>query len=261
MSDSIARFPAEPSIYPYSAVRVLPASSLLVFAPHPDDEIFGCGGVLALALDAGTPVHIVVVTDGGQGGDPVRREQESRVAAQVLAAGAAGAHIEFWRQPDRTVLPNAQLVERMSAAMAASQADWVLAPSPFEIHPDHRAVCLAACMAAHRAFSSSLAAEPQARLAFYEVGHPLPPNLLVDITPVLARKSAAMACFESQLHVQRYDQHVLGLNRFRSYTLGPGVTHAEALHVVGAAELADGVAGIVGRIHNQVVERLGLAPD
>lgn len=36
----------------------------LVFAPHPDDEVLGCGGVLALKARAGTPVKVVVMTDG-----------------------------------------------------------------------------------------------------------------------------------------------------------------------------------------------------
>jgi LmbE family N-acetylglucosaminyl deacetylase len=38
--------------------------SALVFAPHPDDEVLGCGGTIALKASAGVPVHVVVMTDG-----------------------------------------------------------------------------------------------------------------------------------------------------------------------------------------------------
>ena len=76
-----ARLADEASIYPYTALDVSSVRSLLVFAPHPDDEVFGCGGLIALALDAGARVNVVVVSDGGKGGDPTVRELESRRAA------------------------------------------------------------------------------------------------------------------------------------------------------------------------------------
>ena len=40
------------------------ASSVLVLAPHPDDEIFGCGGLLALYRQKAAKIHVQVVTDG-----------------------------------------------------------------------------------------------------------------------------------------------------------------------------------------------------
>jgi len=30
-------------LIPYQAVREIPGNCALVFAPHPDDEVFGCG--------------------------------------------------------------------------------------------------------------------------------------------------------------------------------------------------------------------------
>jgi LmbE family N-acetylglucosaminyl deacetylase len=39
-------------------------ASALVFAPHPDDEVLGCGGVIALKARAGARVQVVVMTDG-----------------------------------------------------------------------------------------------------------------------------------------------------------------------------------------------------
>jgi len=39
-------------------------ASALVFAPHPDDEVLGCGGVIALKAQAGARVRVIVMTDG-----------------------------------------------------------------------------------------------------------------------------------------------------------------------------------------------------
>ena len=49
--------PTESSQLPI-AVRVL------VISPHPDDEIFGCGGALALYRKQGAQIHVHVLTDG-----------------------------------------------------------------------------------------------------------------------------------------------------------------------------------------------------
>ncbi|MBK9705044.1 MAG: PIG-L family deacetylase [Betaproteobacteria bacterium] len=39
-------------------------TSALVFAPHPDDEILGCGGTILLKVQASTRVKVIVMTDG-----------------------------------------------------------------------------------------------------------------------------------------------------------------------------------------------------
>lgn len=36
----------------------------IVFAPHPDDEVLGCGGTIALKAMAGADVQVVIMTDG-----------------------------------------------------------------------------------------------------------------------------------------------------------------------------------------------------
>jgi CTP:molybdopterin cytidylyltransferase MocA len=75
------------------------------------------------------------------------------------------------------------------------------------------------------------------RLAFYEVGAPLRPNVLVDITDSIEAKSAAMHCFASQLIQQDYARQIGALNQYRSYTLGREVFAVEAYWVLGANEL------------------------
>jgi LmbE family N-acetylglucosaminyl deacetylase len=44
-------------------LRLAPVD-LLVFAPHPDDEVIGAGGVVARALESGQRVLVVLVTNG-----------------------------------------------------------------------------------------------------------------------------------------------------------------------------------------------------
>jgi LmbE family N-acetylglucosaminyl deacetylase len=238
----------EAELVPYRALAQLPVQRLLVLAPHPDDEVFGCGGLLAIAARQGVEARIVVVSDGAAAGDASVREGESRDAALALADGARALSLEFWRLPDRGVTPDAALVARIRALATEFQPQWLLVPSPFEIHPDHRAVCLAAIGAC---------AGLSLQLGFVEIGQPLVPNVLIDITPMLDRKRAAIACFGSQLALQGYDEQVLALNRFRAYTLGPAVTHAEALWFP-PAEMTGSAAAVLDAATKILARRLGL---
>lgn len=238
----------EHELVPYSALAPQHIRPLLVLAPHPDDEVFACGGLLALAAQLGVAAQVVVVSDGAQGGDAALREAESRAAAEVLGGAAARQAIEFWRLPDRGLRPDAALRRRIDAALDAGAAEWLLAPSPFEIHPDHRALCLAAIAVAQQRVAAGRALQ----LVFCEIGQALLPNCLIDITPVAERKAAAMRCFASQMAQQDYAAQIAGLNRFRSYTLGPTVRQAEAFWFVPAPALAGGPAGLLAALAEQM---------
>src|SRR5438067_976178 len=43
----------------------LTSDSIMVIAPHQDDETFGCGGLIALQREGGATVKVVFLTDGG----------------------------------------------------------------------------------------------------------------------------------------------------------------------------------------------------
>lgn len=216
----------ESDLIPYSACTALLARAALVLAPHPDDEVFGCGGAIASHALLGQPVCVVVLTDGALYGDALTRQKESFAAAAVLGYGLP----EFWAYPDRGLLYAEALVQRLVDKIAATGSDLVYAPSPWEIHPDHRQTSKLAIEAVRRSGAG-------VRLAFYEVGAPLRPNVLLDLTPLLATKEAAMRCFGSQLQQQDYVGHIQALNRYRSYTLSAAVTSAEAYWVLTAQEL------------------------
>lgn len=207
----------EPDLIPYEAVSCLSAKSVLVLAPHPDDEVFGCGGAVAIHVGSGIRVHVVVLTDGALYGDPAVRERESIAAARVLGYGEP----EFWRECDGALACSDALVQRLANRINVMAVDLLYAPSPWELHPDHR-------QAFALAFNALMLIGSGVRLALYEVGAPLRPNVLLDISLVYAIKEAAMRCFVSQIEKQNYVAHVQALNCYRTYTLPSMVTSAEA---------------------------------
>ena len=60
-------------------------SRILVLAPHMDDEVFGCGGTLALAAAAGSEVRVVFITDGSRAMTPLAQLRCPRASAKRLS--------------------------------------------------------------------------------------------------------------------------------------------------------------------------------
>jgi glycosyltransferase involved in cell wall biosynthesis/LmbE family N-acetylglucosaminyl deacetylase len=192
---------------------------VLVFAPHPDDEVFGCGGLLALLAASGASISVHVVTDGGYGKfgqNKDVRKRESLDAAALL--GYPAPH--FWDLPDQGLRLDTPLISRIQAELETQRPDLILCPSIWETHPDHLTL-------AHGVIEAARGTAYSACILFYEVGAPMPTSLIIDISTVADRKRAAMQCFPSQLAVQNYDLHIEGLNRYRTYTLGKEAILAE----------------------------------
>lgn len=243
----------ETTLIPYHACQGLPAKAVLVLAPHPDDEVFGCAGAVIRHVQKGCSVSIIVLSDGAYGAadqtDQVIATREAESCAAAVLMGCSSPI--FWRLPDRGLAYGEVLIGRVMAAIEAAGADLVYAPALTEMHPDHRAVGMVAVEAVRRLGAFF-------RLAMYEVGVPLSPNVLLDISTQSELKFQAMQCFASQLKVQAYDAHIAALNRFRTYTLPATVSMAEAYCVHDGDELSRSFGGIFDSEYVRQ-SRLGLA--
>jgi LmbE family N-acetylglucosaminyl deacetylase len=214
----------EAEAIPYTPSR-LRGERLLVLAPHPDDEAIACGGLIAQHLAERRAVRVLVATNGDQAGDAAAREDESRRGLALLGDHAS---IDFLGFPDRALAQHeAALQERLRDALRDFRPDLIAVPAPIEIHPDHLALARAFCELVQR--DDALFAElAVARVAFYEVGQPLRPNALVDISDVAEKKWSAIAAHASQLAWRDYVSYARGLNTYRGMTLPAEVKFAEA---------------------------------
>lgn len=215
----------EAEAIPYEPA-LLRGERLLVLAPHPDDEVIGCGGLVAHHLRDGRQVRVVVATDGAQAGASATREQESRRALDLLGQTA---QLEFLRFPDRSL--GNEAASRIREELLVFRPDLVLVPSPIEIHPDHLALSRIFCELIQR--DETLFADlAVTRVAFYEVGQPVRPNAIVDITAVADAKYAAIAEHATQVAHRDYAGYARGLNAYRAMTMPPAVRYAEAYFVM-----------------------------
>lgn len=247
----------ESAFIPYQAETTCPPGPALVLAPHADDEVLGCGGAILSHLLAGDAVSVVIATDSDYGQFPAGKDgcAERRREAQAAAASLGYGQPIFWGLPDRGLVYDEVLIGRVLAALEATTAAILYAPSWWEIHPDHCVLAMAAAEAVRRCPRSVM-------LILYEVGVPLHPNRLLDLTGLAERKQTALNCYGSQLKMQPYDQQIMALHRFRSYTLPASVELAEAFRMVNQEELQQDPLRAIrpGLYYAQSLPTSGLVP-
>lgn len=214
----------------------VPPGRVLAFAPHPDDELAGPGGALALHHSQGDAVRVVVATDGSNG-DPDRRYDPAGYAALRRDESRRGlgelgiGDVQFWGLPDGRV-PSAADLEHITglaaAAVAAFAPTIVYLPWEHEGHPDHHALHVVVTRALDRARWPGLALG-------YEVWNAMLPDAVLDVTAVIEHKRRALHSHRSQLAYVQYDHCVLGLNAYRSAFHQRGHGYAEAFRIVRGA--------------------------
>lgn len=126
--------------------------SALVIAPHPDDETLGCGATIARKVAAGTPVTILVVTDGQYSHRSAHispedlaalRRAEMRQCATRL--GLAPEDVRWAGFVDGGVADREHdLVQVIGRLIAELRPQEIYATSPREGHADHAVVGRAA---------------------------------------------------------------------------------------------------------------------
>ncbi|MBX6378562.1 MAG: bacillithiol biosynthesis deacetylase BshB2 [Clostridia bacterium] len=181
---------------------------LLVVLAHPDDEAFGCAGLMALHRRRGLPVTHVCATTGQMGRRmgqppfanretlPALRERELREALRVLGVtdlrllGLWDKTVEF-RDPE-------ELADRVASILEEVRPTTVVTFHPEHGgHPDHNAIGAATVRAVRRRTGD---ARPRVLCPVVPLAG-RPPELpmeVVDITGVRAVKEAAFRAHRSQ---------------------------------------------------------------
>ncbi|MES2889281.1 MAG: PIG-L family deacetylase [Pseudomonadota bacterium] len=133
------------------------ASRLVVVAPHPDDEVLMCGGMLSLQAALGGPMHLVAVTDGEASHaltDATARHQLARARRDERLNGLAQLSVhpsclQSLGLPDGQVAAHeADLLAALSRLLGPD--DVVVCTWQLDGHPDHEAcgrATAASCLA------------------------------------------------------------------------------------------------------------------
>ena len=198
---------------------IISPGNILVFAPHPDDDVIGCGGLIIQAQTVGRTVHIVFLTDGSAAirrpGDKLSsdalvalREQEARRAARLLCVPQDRLH--FFRVPDRTVPSSGvefdKLVARLAMMLRHQRIGTIITTSDLDPHPDHQGACAIARQVSTNAGVRLLCCPvtlwgmSRRRVVSYRTIH----ASRLDVRQQLATKRAALEMHASQVSVYEF---------------------------------------------------------
>lgn len=219
----------------------------LVVAAHPDDEILGCGGIVARMVDEGWIVHHLILSGGAaarvatRGAERVVQDQkELRRAAETAAQIVGAAGVEFSDFPDNRMdsVDLLDIVRCVEATIVRHAPQRVLTHHASDVNIDHQLVHQAVAAAARPLPGASVR-----QLVFFETasntewrpsgsGVVFQPNLFVDINAQLDRKMAALNAYAAEMrawpHPRSYEA-VAHLAAWRGATIG--VAAAEAFHI------------------------------
>jgi N-acetylglucosamine malate deacetylase 1 len=232
---------------------------VLVFAAHPDDDVLGMGGTIAVHALSGDVVRVVCVTDGSSTQYPDDAETRERKAREALdAANTLGVaeyvHLDL---PDMRLdtVPHVEVNRVIEEHVASWRAEVVYTVQP-DINRDHRALFDSVAVATRPtpgqpvrrvltyAPTSSTEWTPAATSWFV-------PNWFVDITGVFGRKLEAFACFATENRDYPHPRNARALEAHAQlYGATVGCTYAEPFVLVRSVEpLAGGdrPAGAAGK--------------
>jgi len=218
-------------------------NSMLVVAPHQDDETIGCGGALALQVRAARSAFVVVLQDGADDHDSfgLTRQELAALRNKESCRAAALLGIESPRFLGHANLrAEAQRVsEELREIILARKPDAIFVPFMLDGHPDHRAANIILAEALRNIGW-------KVRIFGNEVWGLCVPNVIVVIDDVMEQKLAMLSSFEFANKAVDYVHSTKGLNMYHSRMLGSGLCqYAERFFEIPADEYIE----LVGRVY------------
>ena len=197
-------------------------SSIVVIAPHQDDETIGAGGSLLLARDANVRIDILFITDGDLPKAPSYiRFEEAKEVCKRLRANMHELGISNY-------LPRPQLVhlEKLATILKNLAPQVVMVPWLLDWSAKHRLTNHILYLA-HKCFGL-----PNFEIWGYQVHNCLFPNGYVDITDVAPQKRQLLECYKSQiLHYERYDHLAMSMCAWNARFITVSNEHPRAKYV------------------------------
>lgn len=161
--------------------------NILAIGAHPDDIEFGCGGSLFKFAQKGHKVCMLVMTEGGSGGETDVRRKE-----QLDAQAVMGVKELFWGGYEDTHLQaDKKLIDQIENVIRIVEPVFIFVHFPDDTHQDHRNL-------AHATISATRYVR---NVLFYEgpTTQNFNPQVFIDISSTLAGKVDALKAHYSQI--------------------------------------------------------------
>jgi LmbE family N-acetylglucosaminyl deacetylase len=222
-------------------MNVIMQKNILIIAPHPDDEVLGCGATIAKYASLGHTLYVLVATRGSKNlytDDRIENVRNEALNAHNVLGVTKTFFLDF-PAPELDTVPISDISREISKIIAEFKINVLFLPHRGDIHNDHKVIFNAGLVAArpvgnytvkdiycYETLSETEWAAPFADDAFI-------PNLYIDISDSMHLKIEAIKCFKSQLKEfpnPRSIETIEALAKFRAATVG--FKSAEAFMII-----------------------------
>ncbi len=175
---------------------------VLAIVAHPDDEVLGCGGTLALHAQNGDAVTVVIACEGESlryGEKGVGQEGHIRAAATEL--GISDVRLLGFRDQRLDTMTLTDIIGPLEKIVAEVQPRTVYCQYGGDVNRDHEILFKAAMVATRptEVFICAVYAFDTSSSTEWAYPRSFVPDTWVDISSTLERKLQAMACYESEV--------------------------------------------------------------
>lgn len=180
---------------------------ILIIAPHPDDEVLGCGGIIAKNVAQGNEVHVAIVT---RTCEPVFPEDfDAKNKADCLSAhkilNVTKTHFMEFPAAMLESVPRHEFNSSFVRLINEIKPEEVYIPHRGDMHLDHK-MTVDACMVALRPRFDYVTKRIYAYETLSESEWDIPnttnafiPDVYVDISDYFDKKIEAMKQYKNQL--------------------------------------------------------------
>ncbi|MHA7865524.1 PIG-L deacetylase family protein [Flagellimonas marinaquae] len=218
--------------------------NILIVAPHCDDEVLGCGGIMAKYAAENHPVYVAIVTNGHLGAPELfKKEGTEKVRSEALKAhkllGVKETFFLDFPAPRLDSIASYKLSIAIEKVIRENRITDLYIPHRGDLHKDHR-ITYESCLVAARPINEN----PVERIYAYETlsetewAAPFPdeafiPTHFVDISRFINTKLDSFRCFTTQIKAfphPRSIESIENLSKMRGASVN--IARAEAFMVV-----------------------------
>lgn len=165
---------------------------VLAIGAHPDDVEYGCAGTLAKYQAVGDNIHILTLSSGSVGGNPLIRKKEAENAAAVQKAKLVMGDFE-----DTQISNSAQTIQFIEKIVQQINPTHIYTHSANDSHQDHRAVYHSTITACRHVANVFCYLSPSSTVDFK-------PNTFINIDHYIGTKLQVIGEFKSQIELRPY---------------------------------------------------------
>jgi len=224
-------------------VKSLKNEKLLVVAPHSDDEVLGCGGLISKIKKEGGKVFVLIFNLGFEKNDTKesqdKRKQEIKEAMNALKVDDYHlVHEKADDNRDLDVEPLHSLIEVIESTSNVSlekiSPTIVAIPTIFSHHQDHVHVhnaCIAALRPISTPISSIVLSYEAPEHSRWSSSGVFEPNFFVEIDDVIENKIMAFSKYNSQIRLGGRDaDSIRSQAKYRGQEVGKNLCEAFYVH-------------------------------